>query len=61
MSAPDTNTEVQARRHKWPLYAIGAALLFGAVMFLSIFSTAVDDDAIGGADDPVMMKQTEGS
>ena len=43
MSAPDTNTEKEARRHKPVLYIIAGAAAFGIVMLLSSFSTAVDD------------------
>ncbi len=44
MSAPSTNVETQKRRHWWPLYVIVACLLFGVVMFLTIFTEATDDD-----------------
>ena len=34
MSAPDTNTEKQKRRHATPLVGVGLAVAFGAAMFL---------------------------
>ncbi len=45
MSAPSTNVETQKRRHWWPIGVIAACLLFGAVMFFTIFAEATDDTA----------------
>jgi hypothetical protein len=45
MSAPDTNIEKQTRRHKPALFGIFAAIAVGGLLFLTIFFSAVDDDA----------------
>ena len=58
MSAPDTNVQKQTRRHKFPLVVIGLAIAFGAVMFLSILSSAADDDP-AAENGPLMMKDAD--
>jgi hypothetical protein len=50
MSAPSTNIEKQKRRHKPALIGIFAMLAVGAVMFLAIFFSAVDDSDAPAAD-----------
>ncbi len=45
MSAPETNIEKQKRRRRPALFIIGAAVLFGAAMFILNLSDAVDEDA----------------
>jgi hypothetical protein len=59
MSAPQTNIDKQSRRHRWSLIAIGAAAVFGAVMFFSVFSGATDDDPAEDAGGPVMTQPDE--
>lgn len=44
MSAPKTNLEKQRRRHVGPLVGIALVVLFGAVMSLFIFDTALDNE-----------------
>ena len=41
MSAPDTNVERQAERHKPALLGIRGAILFGVLMLLAVVFTAV--------------------
>jgi len=54
MSAPDTNTETQERRHKPALLGIKGAMLFGALMMLGlgvfVLSNTGDTDAITNVD-----------
>ncbi len=54
MSAPDTNTPKEARRHRPALLAIAAAILFGFIMFMAIGFEATDD-----SDDPAMSAPME--
>lgn len=61
LTAPDTNITTQSRRHRWPLIAIAAALIFGAVMFLTIFSDALAGNEAKSVDGPVMMNSGEDS
>ncbi|MGI3170810.1 hypothetical protein ACRARG_16795 [Pseudooceanicola sp. C21-150M6] len=50
MSAPDTNLDRQARQHRFPLWGIIAALVFGAAMGAAITFTATDASGPSGAD-----------
>ena len=43
MSAPDTNTSKQSRRHKPALIAIGLAILFGAAMMIGLGVFVADE------------------
>ena len=36
MSAPDTNTEKQAKRHKPPLIGMPAAIILATVLFIGV-------------------------
>ncbi|WP_376874068.1 hypothetical protein [Albirhodobacter sp. R86504] len=46
MSAPDTNIHKETRRHRPALLGIGAAVLFGLLMFFAVgFEAAEDADA----------------
>lgn len=49
MSAPDTNPEKQANRHRPALLAIAGSVLFGVLMFAAIGFEATDT-----SDDPAM-------
>ncbi|MEO0751326.1 MAG: hypothetical protein AAFY25_05950 [Pseudomonadota bacterium] len=48
MSAPNTNLEKQKNRHIPALLAIGGAAIFGALIFMANFGSAVDDDTETG-------------
>lgn len=50
MSAPDTNIDKQASRHRAPIWGILAALAVGAVMGVAITLTATSGDNPEGAD-----------
>jgi hypothetical protein len=43
MSAPTTNVERQASNHRFPIWGIAAAVLFGALMGAAITWTAMGD------------------
>ena len=57
MSAPDTNIEKQTKRHRPALWAIGAVIVFGAIVFLSMVSTAVDDEDAPGEGGVLMQNE----
>jgi hypothetical protein len=50
MSAPTTNVERQATRHRGPIWGILAALLFGGIMGAAITIAATDGSAPSGSD-----------
>jgi hypothetical protein len=53
MSAPDTNTEDQEKRHRPSLWGIRGAMIFGALMLIGLIGfnifNAGDSDAITNA------------
>ncbi|WP_407492584.1 hypothetical protein [Pseudooceanicola sp. MF1-13] len=49
MSAPTTNVERQAEKHRFPIWGILAAVAFGAAMGAAITFTATNDDGPEGA------------
>lgn len=53
MSAPDTNPEKQAKRHRPAMIAIAASVLFGILMF-----TAIGFEATDTTDDPAVRDST---
>lgn len=50
MSAPTTNVENQAAKHRTPIWGILAAVAFGALMGAAITWTATNTDAPTGAE-----------
>lgn len=44
MSAPDTNIKRQEKKHRPALYGIGAAVVVGLLMLMTIIGTAFDDE-----------------
>lgn len=44
MSAPDTNTEKQTRRHRPVLVGIAVVALFAAIVFMFNVGSTVDED-----------------
>lgn len=49
MSAPTTNVERQATKHRAPIWGILAALAFGGIMGVAITVAATDGDDPSGA------------
>ncbi len=52
MSAPDTNIEKQARRHKGPLVGIIGAVIVAGLLFIAFLTWVADepDEAVPAAD-----------
>ncbi|EAQ01040.1 hypothetical protein OB2597_00025 [Pseudooceanicola batsensis HTCC2597] len=50
MSAPTTNVERQAARHRAPIWGMLIALIFGGIMGAAITLTATSGDDPEGAD-----------
>ncbi len=54
MSAPDTNTEKQEKRHRPSLWGIRGAMIFGALMMIGLVGfnlmNSGEGDAISNAD-----------
>lgn len=46
MSAPNTNTETQVKRHKGPLWGMALVGLFVAGMFLALAAWVADDGGV---------------
>lgn len=53
MSAPTTNIDRQASRHRAPIWGTMAALIFGALMGALITFTATNADNPSGADEQI--------
>lgn len=51
MTAPDTNTEKQTKRHKGPLLGIAAALVFSFIIAIVLIGVMDEGEVSGDAPD----------
>jgi hypothetical protein len=65
MSAPDTNTDKQEKRHKPALLGIRSAMIVGVLMIILLLFFVLDngrgDDVTDGVTDGVMIEQNDGT
>jgi hypothetical protein len=61
ISAPDTNTDKQEKRHKPALLGIRGAMIFGVLMIILLLFFVLDNGRGDDATDGVMIEQNDGT